>query len=437
MKKKDKTSPGKHLPKQEMNNLKDLNIEKELLPLFDYSLNMLAKKKILGILKTPLHSTAEIIERQNILKSFATNHKILKDYSYTVLYLNEVHFFTTDEKIEDLSHKKIKYRLFASKQEKTRYRSKFNQLVLFFNRLQTRYFSRLDLTSFPEGYSSEIRRILQFLSSFELQKYEYIIREKRLKDVHIIALTKKITELKKEGLIGSFWKDLFKFEAYLSIHMGIRKHNFTFPNFTQGRIKLLGLYHPLIKEPVKNDFETRSNVIVLNGPNMSGKSTFLKAVGLCIYFGHLGIGIPASVGEIPFCNHFSIEINRSDDILNGYSHFMTEVLNLKNVVKNASDGKRCFAVFDELFSGTNVEDAFEICKTTINGLSKYRNSYFIISTHIQELKNVSNTQISNYYIDCELIENKPTFTYKLKKGWSNIKVGRILFDKEGLNEMLK
>lgn len=115
---------------------------------------------------------------------------------------------------------------------------------------------------------------------------------------------------------------------------------------------------------------------------------------------------------------------------------MTEVMNLKNVVENAAQGKRCFAVFDELFSGTNVEDGFEICKMTINGLSKYDNSCFIISTHIQRLKNATNEKVSNYYIDCELIDDKPTFTYKLKKGWSDIKVGRILFDREGLNKML-
>ncbi|GAA3784119.1 hypothetical protein GCM10022271_15580 [Corallibacter vietnamensis] len=115
---------------------------------------------------------------------------------------------------------------------------------------------------------------------------------------------------------------------------------------------------------------------------------------------------------------------------------MTEVMTLKNVVEQATKGKQCFAVFDELFSGTNVEDGFEICKTTINGLSKFNQSYFFISTHIQELKNVSNEKIENYYIDCELIENIPTFTYQLKKGWSDIKVGRILFEKEGLNKLL-
>lgn len=419
-----------------MNNLKDLNIEKELLPLFDYSLNMFTKEKILEILGTPLESITEILTRQKILKGFTANNLILKDYSYTILYLNEVHYFLNDDKIEDLSQKKLKYRLITSKQEKTRYISKCNQLILFFHRLETRYFTRLKLNLFPEEYRLKIKHILQFLSSFELFKYEHIIREQRLKDKHVIELTEKINTLKETDLITTFWENLFMFEAYLSINLGITKNNFTFPNFAKKHIRLKNFYHPLINKPVKNDFETERNVILLNGPNMSGKSTFLKAVGLCIYLGHLGIGIPSSFAEIPFCNHFSIEINRRDDILKGYSHFMTEIMNLKSVVQNASNGKQCFAIFDELFSGTNEEDAFEICKTTINGLSKFKNSYFFISTHIQELKNISNKQISNYYIDCELKKDKPTFTYKLKKGWSDIKVGQILFDKEGLNELL-
>ncbi|MFQ3238875.1 MAG: DNA mismatch repair protein MutS [Olleya marilimosa] len=419
-----------------MNNIKDLNIENEILPLFDYSLNMFSRCKILEILEKPLQSISEIIKRQNILKGFAQNEKILKDYSYTVLYLNEVHFFLNDEKIEDLSKKKLKYKLFTSKQEKIRYTSKLNQLVLFFHRLESKYFTRLRLEAFPKDYASDIKQILEFLSSFELHKFEHIIREKRLKDNHVIELTEKINELKKKELIKPFWEVFFLFESYLSINCGITKNDFSYPTFSDNSIKLQDFYHPLLENPVKNNLETNSNVIVLNGPNMSGKSTFLKAVGICMYFGHLGIGIPASKGEIPFCDYFSIEINRRDYILNGYSHFMSEVMNLKSVVKQAISEKKCFAVFDELFSGTNVEDGFEICKTTINGLSKFNKSYFFISTHIQKLKSVSNGQIENYFINCELIENIPTFTYELKKGWSDIKVGRILFEKEGLNKML-
>lgn len=420
-----------------MNNTKDLNIEKELLPLFDYSLNRFAKRKILEILETPLPSTVQIIERQNILKGFDANNHILKHYSYTVLYLNQVHYFLNDEKIEDLSKKKIKYRFLTSRQRKIRYASRFNQMILFLYRLQSKYFTRLDMKHFPDEYRQSIIRIVDFLSNFDLHKYDTIVREHRLKDKNIIALTETINSLKKEKLIETFWEDLFLFEAYLSIHIGLSKNSFVFPKFVEKGIRLISFYHPLIKKPVRNDFETLSNVILLNGPNMSGKSTFLKAVSLCVYFGHLGLGIPASHAEISFCDCFSIQINRRDDILNGYSHFMTEILNLKQVVGNAAAGKRCFAIFDELFSGTNVEDAIEIGKTTINGLSKYENCYFFISTHIQELKDHARSSVSNYYVDCELIENMPTFTYKLKKGWSDIKVGRILFDKEGLNKLLR
>ena len=419
-----------------MNKISDLNIEKEILPLFDYSLNMFSRNKILEILEKPLDTTNEIIHRQNILKGFSENEEILKDYSYTILYLKEVHAFLNDEKIDDLSKKKLKYKLFASRQEKTKYTSKLNQLVLFFFRLESKYFVRLKLEAFPKEYASKIKQILQFLSSFELHKFAYIIREKGLKDKHVIELTERINELKRNDLIRPFWEEFFLFEAYLSISFGITKNNFSFPCFTKDKIILQNFYHPLIENPVKNNFETNSNVFVLNGPNMSGKSTFLKAVSLCMYFGHLGIGIPASKGEIPFCDCFLIEINRRDDILKGYSHFMTEVMNLKRAVELATNGKKCFVVFDELFSGTNAEDSFEICKTTINGLSKFNKSYFFISTHIQELKNVSNERIENYYIACELIENIPTFTYQLKRGWSDIKLGRILFEKEGLNKML-
>src|SRR5690606_32469863 len=143
-----------------------------------------------------------------------------------------------------------------------------------------------------------------------------------------------------------FWTDFFLFEAYLSIHFGILENHFSFPKFTENHIKLTDLYHPLLKKPIKNDFEANRSVIVVNGPNMSGKSTFLKAVGLCVYLGHLGICIPASAGEITFFDYFFVYINRRDDITYGYSHFMTEILQLKKVIEQASFGKRCFAIFD-------------------------------------------------------------------------------------------
>jgi DNA mismatch repair protein MutS len=418
-----------------MNNIQDLNIKKEVLPIFDYSLNLFTRSRILYLLETPPISENQIIERQNILKGFASNIEVLKSYSYTVLYLNEVHFFLNNFKEEDLTGKSFLF--FGPSTDEIILNNKMHQLIMFFYRLESICFARLNLRYFPESYRKDLNRIMAFLSFFELKKYENIIREKRLKNKHLKELIARISKLKADRKIDIFWEDLFLFESYLSINKAIIDKNFVFPTFENKGLSLIDFYHPLVKNPIKNDFTASSNVIVLNGPNMSGKSTFLKSVSLCIYLGNLGLGIPASKGVIPFCTDFSVGINKRDDILNVYSHFMTEIINLKNVVLKAAEGKRCFAVFDELFSGTNVEDALEICRTTINGVSAYTDSYFFISTHIQELRNLTNSTISTFYLDCELIDNTPTFTYKLKKGWSDIKVGRILFEEVGLNKLLQ
>ena len=97
-------------------------------------------------------------------------------------------------------------------------------------------------------------------------------------------------------------------------------------------------------------------------------------------------------------------------------------------------------MFDELFRGTNIEDALEISTATIKGLTHFTHSLFFISTHLHQLKDleeIKNHKVTTCYIECELNNNTPYFTYKLKPGWSDLKLGRILFEKEGLNKMLQ
>ncbi len=417
-----------------MNNIQDLNIEKEILPLFDNTLNKYSRAKVLEILNYPLKSVEKIKYTQDIFRGFSENKKILKDYSYSVSYLLEVYNFLQNYDLDELSNKKLKYKFFTSKKVKVEHNARLSQMILLFHRLNNFCFSRLSLNVFPKAYEKNIREIIDFLSVFNLNHYDTLIREYKFKDKEVIEICEKINELKSDDKISLFWDNLFHFEAYFSINQTIEQKKFVFPKF-DNTLVLENFYHPLIEKPVKNDFSTASNVILLNGANMSGKSTFLKAIGLSIYLGHLGFGIPASNGSIPFFKNFSIGINHRDDILNGYSHFMTEVKNLKKVVIKASK-ESCLVIFDEFFSGTNAEDALEICKTTINGLTQFKNSLFFISTHIQQLKEIKGDDVSTFHIDCKLINNIPTFTYQLKEGWSDVKVGRILFEKEGLNRLL-
>ena len=187
-----------------------------------------------------------------------------------------------------------------------------------------------------------------------------------------------------------------------------------------------------------NSIEVTETVTLITGPNMSGKSTLLKSIGLCVTLSHLGLAVPAEKCELAWFDVISIAINLNDDILNGYSHFMTEVMNLKALLLQACEHRRCFAIFDELFRGTNPEDALAISRRTIHGLSRFRESCFFISTHLHELKEttLADPNVRSHFIECQLVRNKPVFTYHLREGWSDLRIGQVIFEQEGLNELL-
>ncbi len=423
-----------------MNSIQDLNLEREILPLFNFTLNDFSKKALLHILNNPLSTESKIIERQNVLNGFLENNNILNDYSYTPLYLKEVHNFLTHFSYDKKRENSLKYRILISKKEKYQRQSKLIQLVLFFYRIHSYYFKRINSKHFPKDYKKKLQNLNDFFIGFNLDHYEFLIREQKIKDKHFKEISEIISKLKKNIQISEFWEDFFLFEAYLSISIGVFKHKYNFPKIGTSQLSLSSFYHPALKNPIENNFDSNSNVILLTGPNMSGKSTLLKAISLCVYLGHVGFAIPALKAEIPLFHNFAIHINHRDNLLNGYSHFMTEVKNLKNIALKAANNENCFAVFDELFNGTNAEDAFDIISTTLKGLTQFNKSIFFISSHLQQLKEideVSNRNVSSYYIDCVLKNQTPTFTYKLKKGWSDIKVGKVLFEKEGLVDIFK
>jgi DNA mismatch repair protein MutS len=423
-----------------MTRTEDLHIEKEILPLFDFTRKSFSQEILSGMLKEPLLKVEDIVLRQAILKGFIANQAILKDYSYSRTDMYEVHRFLEKGPSDQTSPKRFRLKLLFSENQRHQTRAKYIQAVLLFHKLQNFYFSRLNTKQFPEAYAAQVKGLNTFLSGFNLSRYELLIREQHFKVRHIVELSGLIAAKSRKGETGEFWKQFFLFEAYLSISFGMTRHNLAFPSFSEKEFSLCDFYHPLVKNAVTNSFNTQNNVILITGPNMSGKSTLLKAVSLCVYLGHLGLGVPAKRAVIPFFDTISIKINHSDDILSGYSHFMTEVISLKNIVSAAADGQKCFAVFDELFIGTNIEDAIEISSTSLKGLTKFKDSMFFISTHLHQLKEmdeVKKHEIATWYIDCELNGGNPSFTYKLKEGWSDIRVGRLLFEKEGLNALLK
>ncbi|MDE3184391.1 MAG: hypothetical protein KGM16_13315 [Bacteroidota bacterium] len=424
-----------------MANTADLHIEDEILPLFDFTFNVFSGKAVRRLIMEPPGKMEEILYRHKILKGYIANYEIWKDYSFSRFNLAEIYDFFQTFGEGDFSAENMKWKLRFSEKERAQRRGRLILLVRLFSKIQADYLGKIDTTLFPPEYAAELDLLNRFLLDFNVAHYEKIYEKKKtLQVVHIVELMAIITEKVTNGQVESFWNRWFLFEAYLSISKGIAAHGFVFPSFETSAFSIQGLYHPLLKNPVTNDITATRNVILLTGPNMSGKSTFLKSVSLCVYLGHAGLAVPATKAVIPFFDNISVAINLTDSIVSGYSHFMTEIITLKNVVEEALQGKKCFAVFDELFRGTNIEDALEISMATIKGLTKFTNSYFFISTHLHQLKameEINNGKVATCFIECQLEEGIPTFTYKLKEGWSDLKIGRILFEKEGLNEMLK
>ena len=424
-----------------MTNASDLHIEEEILPLFDFTFNLFSGKAVHQLVIEPPDTMEAILYRQQVLKGYIGNYEVWKEYSFSRFNLSEIYDFFQTFGVGNFFASNMRWKLRFSEKERSQRKGRLILLIRLFSKIQTDYFEKLDTKLFPPEYGAELDLMNRFLIDFNLPHYEKVYEKKKTIGVtHIVDLMGIITEKVTNGQAAAFWNRWFLFEAYLSVSKGIVEHRFVFPSFDNSIFSIKSLYHPLLKNPVTNDITASRNVILLTGPNMSGKSTFLKAISLCVYLGHQGLAVPATKAVIPFFDSISVAINLTDSIVSGYSHFMTEIMTLKNVVEEALQGAKCFAVFDELFRGTNIEDALEISTATIKGLTKFTNCYFFISTHLHQLKGIEeikNGKVATCYIECELKEDTPVFTYKLKEGWSDLKIGRILFEKEGLNNMLK
>jgi DNA mismatch repair protein MutS len=425
-------------------NLADLNVESELIPFFDISLNRHSREALSSFFYTLPKTTAAALERQQVLAGFTANLSVIKNLQSYKADIEEAYEFCCrlQSQLPDSISKlrQFRIRLLFSRKEAARFLSKSVQLLLLFEKIYQHYLSRLDVSEFPAHYRGSIRNIVDTVSLFEKERLSLIEKGNNLSTREVARFMHQLFAVFKSGQLLTCWSDFFLFEAYLSIAVTAQRAGFVPARFIDKGIRLTNFFHPFIKDPVKNSMHIEKNVFVLTGPNMSGKSTLLRSMSLCIYLSRLGLPVPASACEVIFADEIDIFINSHDNLKSGYSHFMTEILHLKDSIIAAQQEKQVFAVFDELFSGTNIDDALNILTITISGLKKFTNSYFLLSTHFYKLKELHVDEMSHaafYYIDSFLENGAPKFTYQVKEGWSDIKFGSILFEKEGLMRMLK
>lgn len=237
---------------------------------------------------------------------------------------------------------------------------------------------------------------------------------------------------------------VYELDIFENLALLKAKHNFSFPVYDESEqlsVSLLGLFHPAIANPVHNDvmISKDQNIVFLSGSNMAGKSSLLKSIGLAIYLAHLGFPVPAKSMNTTVFNGLISTINLPDDINGGLSHYYSEVRRVKDVATRLTEQNKMFVIFDELFRGTNVIDAFDASLLIISELSAIKDSVFFVSTHIvelaDELQKIENISFS--YMETFLENDQPVFTYKLAKGISKERLGMFIVLNEGIVEIIK
>ena len=239
-------------------------------------------------------------------------------------------------------------------------------------------------------------------------------------------------------------QEIYILDAYISIAKTASEKGFTLPKYEKSPKPIFfarELKHPLLETAITNDIDIgiEKNMCFLTGPNMAGKSTFLKSIGISIFLAHLGFPVPARELRTSIYSGMITTINLSDNLSFGYSHFYSEVKRVKESVNAIANGKNVLVIFDELFRGTNVKDAFEASTEIIKGFAEVDNCTFFVSTHIVEIADEikSNSSISFKYFDSTLIGNELQYSYKLKTGVSSERLGMYIVKKEGIIDLLK
>ncbi len=238
---------------------------------------------------------------------------------------------------------------------------------------------------------------------------------------------------------------IYEFDLACAVGRVAREKGFCYAEALPAPDNVLGiknLRHPALNNAVGNDIRLGedNNIIFLTGANMAGKSTLMKSFGICMYLAHIGFPVPAgemtfSVKEGLYCS-----INIADNLHTGYSHFYAEVKRVKQIAEELRTGKNLVVIFDELFKGTNVKDAYDATLEVAAAFPRFNNCWFLISTHITEVGEALQESASGIrfrLLPTTMENNIPRYTYRLESGISADRHGMLIIRNEKIIELIK
>ena len=304
------------------------------------------------------------------------------------------------------------------------------------------------LTTFPDRMTApcgdELHEIICWLEDRELALLFEVKEKKKFSYTQIVALDTLLRFRVREKLQRILsW--IYNLDVYIAIASVARQRNFVFAKALPGgdnHIEIVEMFHPQVKNAVSNSLivDRNSNVLFLTGANMAGKSTFMKTLGTVMFLAHMGFPIPAKEMTFSVLEGMYTTINLPDNLSMGYSHFYSEVMRVKKVAQELGAAKNLLVIFDELFRGTNVKDAYDATIAITEGFARKRDCLFVISTHIIESGEVLKEHCDNIrflYMPTVLEGNTPRYLYKLKEGITSDRHGMMIVKNENILNVLQ
>ena len=239
---------------------------------------------------------------------------------------------------------------------------------------------------------------------------------------------------------------LSKLDSLLSLAKVSNLNNYVRPKFNnEGYIEIKAGRHPIVESYMKDDFfvpndtyiDTKSNMIhIITGPNMAGKSTYMRQVALITIMAHIGCFVPCDSCNISLIDRIFTRIGASDNLAMGQSTFMVEMQEVADIIQNASS--KSLLILDEVGRGTSTFDGLAIANAIIEYIAENIKAKTLFATHYHELVHLEDKydSVENLTIAVDRQEDDIIFLRKIIKGFTNNSYGIDVAKLAGIDDRI-
>ena len=202
------------------------------------------------------------------------------------------------------------------------------------------------------------------------------------------------------------------------------EYNYVRPTLTDKRIvNVIENRHPVVERVIDTTFvsndiimDEKTNILLITGPNMAGKSTYMRQMAITVIMAQIGCFVPAKEATLPIFDSIYTRIGASDDLVSGESTFMVEMMEANNAISNATSNS--LILFDELGRGTATFDGMALAQAIIEYISLHIGAKTLFSTHYHELTDLEEklSDLKNIHVSALEENGNITFLHKIKEG---------------------